>query len=304
MVVTSSRGVKDLARSLTALSVRRRWDPYDAVPWDAPELAVDPGDPRWIPLPWDPLTGTSWYQELPPADRSAAGLRRAVALVQAGIELESLLQVGLLAYASTLPVGAPDRGYIGQEVAEEARHTLMFQEFVARTGVEVRVAARPRQVARDFARMGVENPALLFLAVLAGEEALDHVQRLVVRTPGAHPLLVHICRLHVRDEARHLSYARGVLMARAATWTRLERRALELQVPIVLERTAAMVLRLGGVSTDPPWPSSDVLDGATGSAAARALEAAAFRRVRDLCTAIGLRVGAASRGDAILSEAR
>ena len=52
-----------------------------------------------------------------------------------------MLKRGLLEFASTLPNGAPEFRYAYHEIIEEAQHSLMFQEFVNRSGFDAAGAA-------------------------------------------------------------------------------------------------------------------------------------------------------------------
>jgi len=60
-------------------------------------------------------------------------------------------------------------------------------------------------------------PALFFVFVLGGEDPIDHVQRTELRSGrDLHPLLERIMRIHVTEEARHLSFARQYLLRQHA----------------------------------------------------------------------------------------
>ena len=126
----------DLARRLSHQSVVKHFDAYADVAWDSPEFAIDPADPRWELFPDSPLGGTDWYQALPQELRARIGLHGIVANMKAGLQFESILKRGLLEYAFKLPDGAPEFRYAYHEVIEEAQHSLMFQEFVNRSGLE------------------------------------------------------------------------------------------------------------------------------------------------------------------------
>src|SRR6185503_1232083 len=63
---------QNLAR-LSHASVVKHFDAYADVDWDAPEMRIDPADPRWE-LDDDALVRTAWYQAQPPDVRSAIGL--------------------------------------------------------------------------------------------------------------------------------------------------------------------------------------------------------------------------------------
>ena len=60
--------------------------------------------------------------------------------------------------------------------------------------------------------LGRRFPELFFIFVLGGEDPIDHVQRETLRSERElHPLLERIMRIHVTEEARHLSFARHYL---------------------------------------------------------------------------------------------
>ena len=84
--------------------------------------------------------GRGWTDGLrarPPQARPRIGLHGIAANMKAGRQFESILKRGLLEYAFKLPDGAPEFRYAYHEVIEEAHHSLMFQEFVNRSGLEV-----------------------------------------------------------------------------------------------------------------------------------------------------------------------
>jgi len=123
---------------LSRLSVDKHFDAYADVDWDAPDMALDPADPRLELPPFDPLARTEWYRSQPPEVRARIGLYRYGACMKIGWHFENLLQRGLLSYLIALPNGSPEFRYLHHEVIEESEHTLMFQEFVNRTGMPVR----------------------------------------------------------------------------------------------------------------------------------------------------------------------
>src|SRR6185437_288401 len=130
-----------------------------------------------------------------------------------GLQFESILKRGLLEYAATLPNFSSEFRYAYHELIEEAHHSLMFQEFVNRSGFDARGLGRADLAAvRFIIRLGRRFPELFFFFVLGGEDPIDHVQRRALRSGEAiHPLLERIMRIHVTEEARHLSFARHYL---------------------------------------------------------------------------------------------
>src|SRR3954467_5942342 len=111
------------------------------------------------------------------------GLRAIVANMKAGLQFESILKRGLLEYAFKLPDGAPEFRYAYHEVIEEGHHSMMFQEFVNRSGLEVKGMPKFIQMqANRVVLMGRRFPEMFFLFVLGGEDPIDHVQRETLRS--------------------------------------------------------------------------------------------------------------------------
>ena len=234
-----------LLRRLSHQSVVKHFDAYADIDWDGPELALESEDPRWELDADDSLGSTDWYRALPQATRARLGLDLVVSKMKTGLEFESVLKRGLLEFASTLPNGSPEFRYAYHEVIEEAQHSLMFQEFVNRSGFDAKgLNGIERIGARFIVSLGRRFPPLFFLFVLGGEDPIDHVQRRELRSARqVHPLLERIMRIHVTEEARHLSFARHYLKREVPKLSTLHRVALGVGAPLVLATMAQMMLR-------------------------------------------------------------
>lgn len=233
---------------LSRLSVTKHFDAYADIDWDAPEMAVRIGtgeDTRSALPSIDPVSDTDWYRGLTPAERSDVAMYRYAACMRTGWQFENILQQGLLAYALRMPNGTAEFRYVNHEVIEEGQHTLMFQEFVDRTGLPVRGMPRHwRWLAATLARPAARRfPALFFLGVLGGEEPVDHLQRQMLREGLGHPLVERIMRIHVTEEARHLSFARQYLRNDVPRLGPLKRFAIAIQAPLTLSTMAAVMMR-------------------------------------------------------------
>src|SRR5947208_5954929 len=204
------------------------------MPWDEPGNEVYHDEPRWEHGPDDVLGSTAWYQAQPAGVRSRIGLHGIVSNMKTGLQFESILKRGLLEYAAKLPNGAPEFRYAYHEVIEEAQHSLMFQEFVNRSGIDV--PGMPRLIrfsSRQVVKLGRRFPTLFFLFVLGGEDPIDFVQRQALRSgEEIHPLLARIMRIHVTEEARHLSFARHYLKRNVSDLGWFRRQQLAIRVPI------------------------------------------------------------------------
>jgi hypothetical protein len=288
--VAGDNYAKLLAR-LSGLSVTHHFDAYGDIAWDAPEFTIDPADPRWELRGDDPLGATAWYRALPAETRSRLGLEYVASTMKMGLEFERVLKRGLLEFAGTLPNRAPEFRYAYHEVIEEAQHSLMFQEFVNRSGFDA-VGLRPleRFGTRYIISLGRRFPALFFIFVLGGEEPIDYVQRKDLRSGDSlHPLLERVMRIHVTEEARHLSFARHYLRAQAPSLGRLDRLRLGAGAPVILSVMAQMMLKPSAQLVKRyRIPRSVLREAYTRNPAHRAESLASMRRVRKLCADMGL----------------
>jgi hypothetical protein len=247
-----------LVERLSRRSVADGHDPYRGIDWDAPENHIDPEDPRWEAPTVNPLARTLWYRAESAGRRARLALEVVCSSMKVGWQFENVLERGLLGFVETLPDDAPERRFVHHEIAEESRHTQMFQEFVRRAGISVPgLTALHRRLGDGIAGLGRSFPELLFVFALGGECPIDHLQRLALATPdGLHPLLRQIMEIHVTEEARHVGFARAYLRERVPRLPTARRLLLAVAGPIILAHMAplmllppAAILRRHGV----PW---------------------------------------------------
>jgi len=167
----------------------------------------------------------------------------------------------------------------------------MFQEFVNRSGFDPPGMPKMMQFgSRQVVKLGRRFPSLFFLFVLGGEDPIDYVQRQALRSGNEiHPLLERIMRIHVTEEARHLSFARHYLRAHVPRLAPAARASLALQAPLILGpmaqlmmRPSAEIVRTYGV------PREVVAEAYTQNPHHRAKTMEALGKVRDLCREIGI----------------
>ncbi len=229
---------------LSKASVDKHWDAYSDIPWDDPDLQVDPDDPRWALPELDPLAQTEWYRTQPQHVRSRIGLWRVATHMKIGLQFENLLKRGLLTYAYKLPNGSPEFRYVLHETTEECHHSMMFQEFVNRTKMPIRGMPKALEfVAQVFPHIPRISTELFFIFVLGGEDPIDHVQRATIKSGQTlHPLQETIMRIHIAEEARHISFARHYLRHRVPKMNPVRRFVLSLVAPLILGRMARIML--------------------------------------------------------------
>ena len=287
-----------LVRRLSHQSVVKHFDAYADIPWDDPDYQIDPDDPRWELSPDDSLGGTAWYQAQPQGVRSRIGLHMYATFMKLGVQFESVLKRGLLEYAAKLPNGAPEFRYAYHETIEEAQHSLMFQEFVNRTGFDIGGLSWWQKIgARQVVRFARTFPELFFVFVLGGEDPIDHVQRTLLRSGRpVHPLLKRIMQIHVTEEARHLCFARHYIKRHAAAMGPLKRYALSRRAPFILAimaqlmmRPSSQIVRTYGI------PPEVIREAYTRNPQHRAKTLEALHKVRELLVEIGVVTPAAQR---------
>jgi hypothetical protein len=281
----------ELVERLSHQSVVKHFDAYADVAWDDPAYQIDPADPRWELERDHGLGATEWYRSQPPEVRARIGLHSIAANMKAGLQFESILKRGLLEYAFLLPDHSPEFRYAYHEVIEEAQHSLMFQEFVNRTGYDAPgLAWYDRWSSRWIIGLGRRFPALLFLFVLGGEDPIDYVQRRELRSDREkHPLLERIIRIHVTEEARHLSFARHYLKRTVPRLSRARRMQLAVGAPLILGAMAQLMLKPSAdLVKRYSIPAEVVAAAYDNNPRHRAETIASLGKVRKLCEDLGL----------------
>jgi P-aminobenzoate N-oxygenase AurF len=229
---------------LNKASVDKHWEAYADIPWEDPGFCVDKNDPRWILPSVDRLGATKWYQSQPADIQAQIGLWRIATAMKIGLQFENLLKRGLLNYAYRLPNGRPEFRYVYHETTEECHHGMMFQEFVNRTGYPIKGMPKALNLIAQVAPLiPLVSTELFFIFVLGGEDPIDYVQRKTIKAGELkHPLAEAIIKIHIAEEARHISFARHYLKHRVPRLNRVQRRVLGLATPIILGVMARIML--------------------------------------------------------------
>jgi hypothetical protein len=221
---------------LSEASVRRHFNPYTDIDWDAPEFAVSKNDPRWVLSASDPLGRHPWYQAQPLEKQIEIGLWRHANTAKVSLQLESILIRGLMHYTFWVPNGSPEYRYCVHESIEECNHAMMFQELVNRIGVDVPGMPRwLRWISPAIPLYAGPLPGTFFFGVLAGELPIHNMQKSMLREDTSpHPIMEKVMAIHVAEEARHISFADQFLTKRVPRMVRRSRFTLSLYVPIVM----------------------------------------------------------------------
>ena len=224
------------SHQLVAASERTTLDPFREVDWSIPI------DDSAFHLPPEvlPLYGTPIWDSMSDTARIAYSRHETAALCGAGIWFENVLMRAVLRHLAELPVTDPAHRYLLVEVADECRHSMMFGEFIRLGGTP---AYGPAHGSLDVDDLPGRR-ATSYLLILAVEELLDHINRKTMRDDRVHPVSRQIAKLHVLEEARHVSFAKTYLSEVWPQLTNEERSAIADAAP-------ALVAAVAEFSVDP-----------------------------------------------------
>jgi P-aminobenzoate N-oxygenase AurF len=176
-------------------------------------------------LPDELLITSGLDLQLSTAAKATLSREQTAALLDGGIRLESVLLGGVgLLLACWPDLTDPRVTYLLHEVGEETRHSRLFARMVEQLAPR---ATNPFHrgpalaVTRRIYRLIMNNPALLGVMVLAGEEVPDLVQRRQLEHPDTDDYVRRVNAYHREEEARHIAFARILL---PELWLRATRR--------------------------------------------------------------------------------
>jgi hypothetical protein len=226
------------SRQLVAASERTTLDPFREIDWSRP---ID-DSAFHLPPELLPLFGTRQWDAMSEGRRIAYSRHETAALCGAGIWFENVLMQVVLRHLGEIPVTDPMHRYLLVEVADECRHSMMFGEYIRRADTPAyRPALSPRSLSDTD---GPGNRAVSYLLILAVEEMLDHSNRATMRDERVHPVSRSIARLHVLEEARHVSFAKTYLAEVLPTLDATDRR-------LVADAAPALVAVVADLGVDP-----------------------------------------------------
>jgi hypothetical protein len=230
---------KTAARSaqLIAASERSTLDPFVEVDWNLP---LD-DDQYYLPQRCLPLYGTDLWEAMDEPARIEYSRHECAAMYGTGIYFENQLMQIVLRHLVDLPVTSPAHRYLLLEVADECRHSTMFGEFIRRAGTPA--YAPPARVEElDALRDVPGGRALGYLLILAVEELLDATNRATMRDEQVHQISRQIAKVHVLEEARHVSFAKTYLTEVWPTLSADERDAVRYLAPTTVADVASLMI--------------------------------------------------------------
>ena len=202
---SGTAGRERVAERLLRSSAEHAYDADIDIDWEAPWV----DGRQWLPEHRISLYGTELWRRLTPEQRVELGKHELVSLLSFGIVAEGLLSTYLLRIVARAPT-TEHAMYALTEVGEESRHSTMFARLIDKTGL---APYRPNRFNRLQLKVAEFFPLgpVVYAGTLLIEEILDRGQREVMADSTIQPHVRQLMRIHVMEEARHISFARDEL---------------------------------------------------------------------------------------------
>ncbi|GAB3586685.1 diiron oxygenase [Amycolatopsis endophytica] len=196
-------GREKTAERLLKSSANKFYDPEVDIDWGAP---LDEGKPFQLEHR-SSLYGTHLWDRLTEEQRIELGRHELASIASNGIFFEVLLMQLLLKEVYNSDPTSRHVQYALTEIADECRHSTMFARSVETVGAP---AYGPVKIVH---RLGKLLPFIgygpaLYGSILVAEEILDRIQRESMADENIQPLVRMVNRIHVLEEARHVTFAR------------------------------------------------------------------------------------------------
>jgi len=211
--------VTDTPTRLLRASARRSYDPDVDIDW-----AATPDDELWWMQPErTSLYGTDLWHGLAPQQQRELVKHETASIVHMGWWFEVLLMQGLLKEVYAGDPRDPRVQFLLTEIGDECRHSTMFGRAMETAGAP---SYGPPLLVRRLAGVGgfVLRGPTLYAGALLVEETLDRWQRESMHDERLQPLTRMVNRIHVTEEARHVTFARDELARAMPRLSRAERR--------------------------------------------------------------------------------
>jgi hypothetical protein len=200
---STATSTSDVATRLLGSSARMSYDPEIELDWDAPLV-----DGLWFMQPERmSLYGTPLWESLSSEQQVELSRHEIASIASVGLWFELILmQLVARELYDADPTSARTQ-YALTEVGDECRHSIMFGRAIARFGAPAYgVPPHVHKLGRGFKALASGVSA--YASILVAEEILDRWQRELMRDERVQPLVRMVSRVHVLEEARHMTFAR------------------------------------------------------------------------------------------------
>lgn len=192
-----------LSLRLMRSSAKQSYDPEVDIDWDAPLV-----DGMYFMQPERlSLYGTDLWERMDEHQRIELSRHELASIASVGLWFEIILMQMMLRDVYDQDPRAQRTQYALTEIGDECRHSVMFGRLVDKLGVPAYGATEQiHRLGRGFKTLagGVSG----YASILVAEEILDRWQREGMKDTRIQPLSRMVARIHVLEEARHMTFAR------------------------------------------------------------------------------------------------
>jgi hypothetical protein len=245
MTVTADQVSQRLLRS----SARQSYDPEVDVDWGAPLV-----EGAWFMQPERlSLYGTPLWDSLSREQQVELSKHEIASIASVGLWFELILLQILARELYDEDPRSERTHYALTEIGDECRHSVMFGKAIARCGAP---AYGPTRHVHRLGRVfkATASGVSAYASILVAEEILDRWQRELVKDERVQPLTRMVSRIHVLEEARHMTFAREEVQRMMPTLTRRQlawHRTVTAQSALMVARTLVNPQVYAAVGLDP-----------------------------------------------------
>ena len=224
------------ATQLLKMSAKNSFNPRVDMDWGAP---LEEG--KWfVPEHRCTLYGTSLWDSLSVEQRINVSREELASNLALGVWTEWMLLEAVARYSYDFDVTAPAAQFAMTEAADEVRHMIMFADVIEKIGCKwYRVPPRTR-ISGRFLKVLAPVPWLWALLMMT-EQLFDRFQREMVEDETLQPLIREMCRIHVVEEARHITFAQTEIEKFATKASKVQRFMVQMLLAMTVETLAREV---------------------------------------------------------------
>jgi hypothetical protein len=212
-------------------AAKRSFDPTVEVDWAADQ----PAQVCYVPPAYSSLFGTELWEQMTLEQRVQLTKHEVASIASVGIWFEEILMQMLLRHAYDRDLTRKDIQWTLTEIADECRHSIMFATMIKTFNApNYGVNRLSHELGRLFKT--ISNGVQTFAGTMYVEEILDSFQRDAMDDETLQPIVRQVSRIHVIEEARHISFAREESLRAMATTGRLRRTYNRLMIGLVIRR--------------------------------------------------------------------
>ena len=247
--MTTDRTSDTASGRLLRSSARMSYDPDVDLDWDAPLV-----EGLWFMQPERlSLHGTAMWDRLTDEQRIELSRHEVASIASVGLWFELILMQMMARELYDADHTSDRTHYALTEMGDECRHSIMFGRAIARCGVPAYgPSAHVHRLGRGF--KAVASGVSAYASILVAEEILDRWQRELMRDERVQPLIRMVSRVHVLEEARHMTFAREEVERAVPTLSRARlalHRTLTAQTGFMVARTLVNPQVYAAVGLDP-----------------------------------------------------